>query len=76
MAHALLDFRQANTQGQYENTGYTLHGHQYTDASGRYQLETIVPGLYPGRTLHIFIKVQALNRPILTTQVFFPNKME
>jgi protocatechuate 3,4-dioxygenase beta subunit len=72
VAHALLDFWQANAQGQYDNTGYTLRGHQYTDASGRYQLETIVPGLYPGRTLHIHVKVQAPNGPILTTQVFFP----
>ncbi len=72
VANALLDFWQANAQGQYDNAGYTLRGHQYTDASGRYQLETIVPGLYPGRTLHIHVKVQAPNGPILTTQLYFP----
>ncbi len=72
VAHALLDFWQANAQGQYDNAGYTLRGHQYTDASGRFQLVTVVPGLYPGRTEHIHVKVQAPGGPILTTQLFFP----
>jgi protocatechuate 3,4-dioxygenase beta subunit len=72
VAHALLDFWQANSQGKYDNTGYTLRGHQFTDANGRYNLETIVPGLYPGRTEHIHVKVQAPNGPVLTTQLFFP----
>jgi len=72
VAHALLDFWQANAQGQYDNAGYTLRGHQYTDANGRYQLDTIIPGLYPGRTEHIHVKVQAPNGSVLTTQLFFP----
>ncbi len=37
-------------------------------------LHTIVPGLYPGRTRHIHVKVQASNDPILTTQLYFPNE--
>lgn len=72
VAHALLDFWQADANGNYDNSGYTLRGHQFTDASGRYQLTTIVPGLYPGRTEHVHVKVQAPNGPILTTQLFFP----
>jgi protocatechuate 3,4-dioxygenase beta subunit len=72
VAHALLDFWQANSLGQYDNAGYSLRGHQYTDQNGRYQLETIVPGLYPGRTEHIHVKVQASGGPLLTTQLFFP----
>lgn len=72
VAHALLDFWQADSQGIYDNVGYTLRGHQYTDANGRYQLETVVPGLYPGRTEHLHVKVQAPNGPIFTTQLFFP----
>jgi protocatechuate 3,4-dioxygenase beta subunit len=71
---ALLDFWQADEDGEYDNSGYTLRGHQYTDASGAYRLETIVPGLYPGRTRHIHVKVQAPNRPILTTQLYFPGE--
>ena len=72
VANALLDFWQANAQGQYDNSGYSLRGHQFTDASGRYQLTTVIPGLYPGRTEHIHVKVQAPGGPMLTTQLFFP----
>jgi protocatechuate 3,4-dioxygenase beta subunit len=72
--HALLDFWQANAEGQYDNSGFTLRGHQFTDENGHYQLETIVPGLYPGRTVHIHVKVQAPNRPTLTTQLFEPGE--
>jgi hypothetical protein len=73
VAGALLDFWQADADGQYDNTGYRLRGHQFTDAAGYYQLTTIVPGLYPGRTEHIHIKVQAPDGPTLTTQLFFPD---
>jgi protocatechuate 3,4-dioxygenase beta subunit len=72
VANALLDFWQADANGQYDNAGYTLRGHQFTDANGHYQLTTIVPGLYPGRTEHLHVKVQAPNGPTLTTQLFFP----
>ena len=51
-----------------------LRGHQFTDADGRFRLETIVPGLYPGRTRHIHVKVQAPGRPVLTTQLYFPGE--
>jgi len=72
VANAWLDFWQANASGAYDNSGYTLRGHQYTDANGYYTLTTVVPGLYPGRTEHIHVKVQAPNGPALTTQLFFP----
>ena len=42
----------------------------------RYHLDTVVPGLYPGRTEHIHVKVQAPNGPLLTTQLFFPGSAE
>ncbi|WP_410620522.1 carbohydrate-binding protein [Amycolatopsis sp. cmx-8-4] len=71
---ALLDFWQADVNGAYDNTGFTFRGHQYTDARGAFTLSTIVPGLYPGRTRHIHVKVQAPGRPILTTQLYFPNE--
>lgn len=74
IAGAWLDFWQANDKGEYDNSGYMLRGHQFTDANGRYMLETIVPGLYPGRTRHIHVKVQAPNQPILTTQLYFPEE--
>lgn len=71
---ALLDFWQADDDGVYDNEGYRLRGHQYTDESGRYTLSTIVPGNYPGRTRHIHVKVQAPDGPVLTTQLYFPNE--
>lgn len=74
VAHALVDFWHANDQGQYDNRGYTLRGHQYTDAEGRYRLETVIPGVYPGRTRHFHVKVQAPNQPVLTTQLYFPDE--
>jgi protocatechuate 3,4-dioxygenase beta subunit len=74
IARALLDFWQADDQGHYDNQGYRCRGHQFTDEAGRYRLETIVPGLYPGRTRHIHVKAQAPNRPILTTQLYFPGE--
>jgi protocatechuate 3,4-dioxygenase beta subunit len=41
-----------------------------------FRSETIVPGLYPGRTEHIHVKVQAPGASILTTQLFFPGASE
>jgi len=74
VAGALLDFWQADDDGVYDNVGYRLRGHQFTDEAGRYALETIVPGLYPGRTRHIHVKAQARNQPVLTTQLYFPDE--
>jgi len=71
--NAWVDFWQTDYYGVYDNTGYRLRGHQYTDQSGRYAMETIVPGEYPGRTIHIHVKVQAPGGPILTSQLFFPD---
>ena len=72
VANALLDFWQADANGVYDNNGYTLRGHQYTDANGYYELTTVIPGIYPGRTEHIHVKVQAPNGKLITSQLFFP----
>ncbi len=74
IAHALLDFWQADNNGNYDNAGFRLRGHQYTDKQGRYSLDTIVPGEYPGRTRHIHVKVEVPGRPVLTTQLYFPGE--
>jgi protocatechuate 3,4-dioxygenase beta subunit len=71
---ALLDFWQADADGEYDNAGYRLRGHQFTDDAGRYRLETIVPGQYGGRTRHIHVRVEAPGRPSLTTQLYFPGE--
>ena len=67
VARALLDVWHADDRGGYDNAGFRLRGHQFTDDQGRYRLETIVPGVYVGRTRHFHVKVQAPNRPGLTT---------
>jgi len=72
IARALIDFWQADARGAYDNSGYRFRGHQLTDAKGRYALTTVVPGLYPGRTKHIHVKVQPRGGSILTTQLYFP----
>jgi len=72
--HALIDVWHADDRGDYDNTGYRLRGHQFTDDQGRYRLETIVPGVYPGRTRHFHLKVQAPKGPVLTTQLYFPGE--
>jgi len=74
IAGALLDFWQADDSGTYDLRGFRLRGHQFADASGRFRLDTIVPGLYPGRTRHIHVRVQPPNGPILTTQLYFPGE--
>ena len=74
VAKALLDFWQADAAGEYDNKTYRLRGHQFSDASGAFRLDTVVPGLYPGRTRHIHVKVQATGGQVLTTQIYFPNE--
>jgi protocatechuate 3,4-dioxygenase beta subunit len=71
---ALLDFWHADDRGDYDNAGYRLRGHQFADEQGRYRFESIVPGVYPGRTRHFHVRVQAPNQPPLTTQLYFPDE--
>ena len=74
IAGALVDLWHADDAGEYDNVGYRLRGHQFTKEDGRYSFETIVPGLYPGRTRHFHLKFQAPNEPVLTTQFYFPGE--
>ncbi len=76
IAGVLVDFWHTDDAGEYDNVGYRLRGHQFTDSAGRYRLETIMPGVYTGRTRHIHVKVQAPNRPVLTTQLYFPGESQ
>ena len=76
IARALIDFWQANDNGEYDNRGYNLRGHQFTDSQGRYSLTTIMPGNYGSRTRHIHVKVQAPKGSVLTTQLYFPGESQ
>ena len=71
---ALVDLWQADNEGEYDNTGFRLRGHQFTDAQGRYRFQTIVPAFYEGRTRHYHVKVQPPGGRILTTQLYFPGE--
>lgn len=75
LANAWLDFWQADTNGEYDNTGFRLRGHQFTDAQGRYYLETILPGLYSSRPIeHIHVKVRPEGGAEVTSQLYFPQR--
>jgi protocatechuate 3,4-dioxygenase beta subunit len=75
LAGALVDLWHADSNGDYDNTGFRLRGHVFTDTGGRFAFRTIVPGLYPGRTRHYHVKVQAPGQSrVLTTQFYFPNE--
>jgi protocatechuate 3,4-dioxygenase beta subunit len=84
---AWIDFWQADGEGTYDIFGYKLRGHQLTDAQGRFEHRTVIPGEYDApltnadgetrmvyRTGHIHVKVKAPQRNTLTTQVYFPGQ--
>lgn len=71
---ALIDVWHADAEGNYDNDGYRCRGHLFAGKDGTYKFEAVYPGLYPGRTRHYHIRVQAANKPILTTQLFFPDE--
>lgn len=73
VAGALVDLWHADDEGEYDDRGFRCRGHQYADSQGRYRFRTIVPSIYTGRTRHYHVKVQAPNRPVLTTQLYFPD---
>ncbi len=71
---ALVELWHADHDGEYDNEGYRYRGHVFTGQDGRYRFDTIVPGLYPGRTRHFHVKYQAPSQPVLTTQLYFPDE--
>ncbi|MGD9048589.1 MAG: dioxygenase [Anaerolineae bacterium] len=72
LAGAKLDFWLADVDGVYDNAGYRLRGHVFSDQQGNYGLESIEPTSYTGRPPHIHVKVFAPDgRELLTTQIYF-----
>jgi len=76
VAGAVMDFWHCDDAGVYDNQGFRYRGHQFTDASGTYRLRTIRPGKYPARTQHIHTKMQGPETQRLTTQIYFPDRLE
>lgn len=74
VTRALLDLWHADDKGDYDNRGFRLRGHVFTDAQGRYRFLTIKPAVYPGRTRHYHVKVQPPGGAVLTTQLYFPGE--
>jgi len=74
VAGAVLDFWHCDASGNYDNRGFRFRGHQFSDADGVFSLETLMPGIYPGRTRHMHVIVQAPNGRPLTTQLYFPGE--
>lgn len=71
---AIVDLWHCDGEGVYDNAGYRCRGHQRTDDAGRFGFATVMPGLYPGRTRHFHVRVQAPGGPLLTTQLYFPGE--
>ncbi len=80
LADTTIEVWQADAEGDYDLDGDRFRGVLRTDAAGRYQLVTREPGRYLNggryRPAHIHVKVHANDRPVLTTQLFFPNDPE
>jgi len=70
IAGAVVSFWHASRIGEYDMVGYRYSGYVVTDAGGRYELTTIIPGAYqPREAKHLHVKVQAISRPV-TTQLY------
>jgi protocatechuate 3,4-dioxygenase beta subunit len=64
---ARLEWWQANPRGEYDDAHRAT---QTADAEGRYRFETNPPGVYPGRSPHLHVKVSAPGHRTLTTQIY------
>ena len=75
ISNGILDFWQADQNGNYDEAGYSFRTKILTNNDGSYILETILPGKYLNgsqyRPSHIHLKVQAENYDELTTQIYF-----
>ena len=83
---AVVDIWHADAIGQYsgyrgqgddgtDTSGETfLRGIQVTDANGLAEFETIYPGWYPGRTVHIHFKAYTSEQQFITSQLYFPDE--
>lgn len=76
--HAAVDIWHCDALGVYSgavahNPGTNfLRGVQRTNANGIATFKTIYPGWYPGRAVHIHVKVHVRGNVVHTGQLFFP----
>jgi protocatechuate 3,4-dioxygenase beta subunit len=79
--NAAVDIWHADAGGTYSGFGAGassrtfLRGIQRTDATGAASFQTIYPGWYPGRAVHIHVKVHVAGNVVHTGQLFFPDSV-
>ncbi len=77
VAGAMIEVWHADHDGAYDNDGFDFRARLRTADDGRYRLHTIVPGHYRVgdgfRPAHIHAKIHVPGRPVLTTQLYFPD---
>jgi protocatechuate 3,4-dioxygenase beta subunit len=75
LAGVAMEIWHADHRGAYDNDGYQFRGRLRTDADGRWDVSTIVPGRYLNgrryRPAHIHVKLAAAGHRALTTQLYF-----
>jgi protocatechuate 3,4-dioxygenase beta subunit len=78
---ATVDVWHADATGNYSGFGSTtsnrtfLRGVQLTDAGGAATFQTIYPGWYQGRAVHIHLKVHVGGSVVHTGQLFFDEQL-
>jgi protocatechuate 3,4-dioxygenase beta subunit len=79
---AAVDVWHCDARGVYSGTGVGaterarfLRGIQRTDAKGVARFETIYPGWYPGRTVHVHVSVYIGGNVVHTGQLYFPDRL-
>jgi protocatechuate 3,4-dioxygenase beta subunit len=79
VAGVKVDVWHANALGVYSgvqgNTGTFMRGIQPTNAHGLALFETVYPGWYTGRAVHIHVKVHLGGNVVHTGQLFFPDTL-
>ena len=75
IAGAAMEIWHADARGAYDNDGFHFRGTLVTDARGRFELRSIVPGRYLNgdrfRPAHVHVKLHARGHRALTTQLYF-----
>src|SRR2546425_4875441 len=76
---AAVDVWHADASGTYSgvlgNTGTFMRGIQKTNAKGVALFQTVYPGWYQGRTVHIHVKVHVGGNVVHTGQLYFPDTL-
>ena len=81
IAGAVVDIWHCDATGVYSGFGQGsgnrtfMRGIQRTDAGGLAAFQTVYPGWYPGRTVHVHVKVYLGGNVVHTGQLYFPDAL-